>query len=205
MSDENYYSIHGDPDGTLWLTIYGADPIKLRDGPLPVYEIPEIIIDLRAEGVNYGEFSDVFKLSHAVNLHIGRLVVRTGGCQHENAADFNFECSNVTIDTVELEEGAQNAWTCKGGCSAIKIGTLLIHPSTAAHCNAEFGNWSDQSKKKTHDVKIDTVSRSDAKQVEIRVDYASRPAVRYAIDGIHWQVLAGLIIDLWVRARLLFS
>ena len=172
---------------------------------LPVYEIPEIIIDLHAVGLDSGGFSDVFKLSHAVNLHIGRLVVRTGGRQHENAADFNFECSNVTIDSMELEEGAQNAWTCKGGCSAIKIGTLIIHPSAAAHCNAEFGNWSDQSKKKTHDVKIDTVSRSDAKQVEIRVDYASRPAVRYAIDGIHWQVLAGLIIDLWVRVRLLFS
>lgn len=208
MSDNNYFSIHGDPDGTLWQTVgLGGNAVvtKLRDGLWPVYEIDDIIIlgsDLILQGIDLNQISDIFKLSHVQNIHIKRLIVLCGGLQKENAADFNFECTNVTIDHMELEEGDQNAWTCKGGCSAIKIGALGIHASGRAHCNIELGNWSDQSKKKTHDIKItELVEVVGGGVVQIRVDYASRPQIQQG--NIHWQIWQGLLIDLWVRIRLI--
>ena len=167
--DVNYYSIPGDATGSLWVA--GQ---QVRLGPLPVYEIPEIVLDLPARGVDASKYNDILKFSHAVNVHIAHVAVRTGGSQIEQAIDMNNLCQNIGIDRAELDEGHENVLTIKGGCTDIHVGVLLITPGSG-NCDIELGGISAQSNNPTTGVSFNA-NRTDGKPVRLRIINATTPS-----------------------------
>jgi len=199
VNDQNYLSFCGDFDGSLYRTVFGQPPELLRQGPLPVFEIPELTIDLPALGIDASQFSDVLKFSRAVHMHFGKVLVRTGGTQQENAVDFNFECSGIVIDELELEEGSENALTIKGGSGPVAIRKLTIQRSAAAHCDIELGGYSDQSWEKTECISIGEVIMTDGSPCRIRWEHAAKPTV--VIGAVEWMFWESLAIRGYVWAK----
>ena len=171
--DVNYWSYSGDDSGSLFLT-NPANPsgLQLRSGPLPVYVIPGLTIILN----DSSGYNDVLKFSHAVNILFdggpsgSAVTVYTGGNQKEQAIDMNNHCSNITFrGAVNLQEGAQNAWTIKGGCHGIHADTVTISPGSG-NCDVELGGISAQvPAEKITDVTITNLLRTDGKPAQVRV------------------------------------
>lgn len=176
MSDRNFHSI-ADCDG---------------------FDLPELVIDLPAAGVDAGQFDDVLKFSNARNGHIGHLVIRTGGGQHENAIDFNRSCRNIRIDRAEIEAGAQNAITAKGGCHGLYFGVVEI-TRAGGHCDIELGNHSDQVYERTTVVTFESLKRSDGQPTRIRAEYADWPVV--IAGATQRQALVSALIRLYVQLK----
>ena len=157
--------------------------------------------DVQLSPEESAKYNDLLKFSKTTNCKVGKISV-TGGQQIENAIDMNNECANISLGDVYLEEGRENALTIKGGCDNIYIGNLVIKPGIG-HCDIELGNWSDQSKKKTTNVVIGRVARTDGKPVRVRYGWADKPVIH---DGnVEWQTLQGLLIRLWVWFRITVS
>jgi len=156
--------------------------------------IPELIVDLPALGIDAANFSDVVKFSHATNIHIQHLVVRTNHHQREQAIDMNRLCSNITIDVAEVDEGLENALTIKGGCTDITIGHLIIHDGTG-NCDVELGGYSAESKARTTGVKLGTVEH-DGAAVRVRVGNADWPII--TSGPVDKQIDASIALALYV-------
>jgi hypothetical protein len=155
--------------------------------------LDELIVDLPAAGIDAANFSDVVKFSHATNVHIRHLVVRTNGRQREQAVDMNRNCTGIMIDVLELDEGLENALTIKGGCDDITIGRLIIHGS-GGHCDVEIGGYST-TKGKTTRVKIGSVEH-DGAATRVRIGAADWPVVDSGL--IDKQINESLALALYV-------
>jgi hypothetical protein len=161
-------------------------------------DLPELVLDLPAHGIDASQYDDILKLSHACNIHIGRLIIKTGGRQRENAIDFNRECQHIRIDYAEIEAGQQNGLTAKGGCEDIGVGTLC-YLRAGGHCDIELGNWSDQSKKRTTGVVIERAYRMDGQRVRVRVGNGDWPTIKAGNVKRLW--LQSLLLKLWLCFR----
>jgi hypothetical protein len=166
--DVNYWSYSGDANGSLFLTNPDNPAgVQLRQGPLPVFVIPGITIILPdASGYN-----DVLKFSHVVNMLVdGPTTVYTGGNQKENAIDMNNLCSNITFRAVTLQEGKENAWTIKGGCTGIHADTVTLTGPFSGECDMELGGVSAQAPtQRTTGVSMGSLDRTDGQPVRVRV------------------------------------
>jgi hypothetical protein len=172
--DVNYWSYSGAADGSLVLT-NPANPagLLLRSGPLPIYNLPELVIDLSK--VDCSGWNDILKFSRVVNMQIGHVVVKTDGRQKENAADFNNLCSNITIDRLELQEGQECALVEKGGCTDIRFGSLMITPGNG-NCDVELGGISTESILATTLITA-TVNMASGKPVRLRLINVAQPLI----------------------------
>ena len=170
--DVNYYSIAGDESGSLWV-----DGTQVRTGALPMYEIPALSLNLPAVNADVSRYNDILKFSHAQNVHLGKVVVITGGKQIEQAIDMNNRCRNIVIDEAQLQEGQENALTIKGGCFAIEFGILSITPGQG-HCDIELGGVSEQDPiDPTEAVRLRHVEMTDGRACRLRVLNATAPTI----------------------------
>jgi DNA-binding protein len=175
--DVNYWSYSGAADGSLVLTNPDNPAgLLLRSGPLPIYEIPSVVIDLPALGVDASKYNDILKFSRAINMRIDQVTVKTGGTQIEQAIDMNNLCQNITIVRADIQEGKENALTIKGGCNNIHFGVLSITPGTG-HCDIELGGASDQSNLPTTEVTMDSAAMTDGNPVKLRILNATPPDI----------------------------
>jgi uncharacterized protein YceK len=169
--DVNYYSITGDSAGSLWV-----DNTQVRWGPLPIYEIPSIVLDLPTLGVDASKYNDILKFSRAINIRIDQVTVKTGGTQIEQAIDMNNLCQNITIVRADIQEGRENALTIKGGCNNIHFGMLSIIPGSG-HCDIELGGASDQSNLPTTEVTMDSAAMTSGAPIKLRILNATPPDI----------------------------
>lgn len=171
--DKNYYSIADE-------SFVKLEGITI-DSALPNPKTGEVS--------NPAEIDDVLKLSHAQSVEVKRCLVEGHGVQRENAVDMNRECFGVQISDTTLVSGLQNAVTIKGGCDNIILERVQIVPGHG-HCDVELGNWSDQSKKRTTRVVLDSVTRTDGEPIRLRVGNADYPVIiNCEVDYLWFQSL----------------
>jgi hypothetical protein len=154
MADNNYYSI-ADQTGVV---------------------LKDVTIDPRSEGLDPSVYSDLLKLSHAINILVENVIVDGGGLQKENTCDMNRVCAQIIVRNCKFVSGKQNALTIKGGCYDVLIENLVIVPGTG-NCDVELGNWSDQSQDYVMNVTLRNVTRSDGQAVRLRIGHAKNVTI----------------------------
>lgn len=192
----NYCSIAGNLGGELAIKrTPDSAPELLRSSGTDLVYIPEIHVHIPS-GL---DVSDALKFSCARNLLIGRVVVTSEGRIHENPADLNNLCRSVRINELHLCSGLQNALTVKGGCDEISVGLLSL-TGQGGNCDAEFGNYSEQSDKVSKNIVVDRVEcDGGSRPLRYRVGWAK--GVSFAQGKTRYQFWQSLMVKFYCALK----
>lgn len=179
-----------------------ADTNYLSIADVIGYELKNVTVDPRTEGIDPSKIDDVLKLSHAQNILVDTVTVNAGGLQRENAIDMNRVCVNVMVKDCILYSGKQNAITIKGGCRDVTIQNVQIVPGEG-HCDIELGNWSDQSQDYVLNVNLINVTRTDGAPVRLRIGHAKNVIVEGG--NVKENKLGSLMVKLYFFFKGLFK
>jgi hypothetical protein len=156
--DDNLISFTGDKAGNIWRNgehIFGPD--------VPEHDVPRservVVLDERDFVVPDGRnIADMLKFSGTRGLTVqSKCIVPGGG---EDCVDLNNECWDVIVESPGYFAKGKYVATIKGGTNFITLrGSILQGGKT---CDVGLGNWSDQSKKLTEGITLDT-PREDGK------------------------------------------
>ena len=150
---------------------------------------------LPRKGDNPTDYDDTLKFSKAESCGIDSSYI-IGGT--ENAIDMNRECRWITVRDTTLVGGDHCAVVIKGGCEFVTLQGVLIRPGGGAY-EIELGGWSDQSRKKTRQVHLLHVMRTDGKPVRVVVGNAEKPSVvGWNVKILFWRSL-GLKLFVWAK------
>ena len=154
---------------------------------------------------NPEQYDDILKLSHVEGANINNCIINPSGGNREDGIDIMRFCRSIYIGNCQVGAGKLYAFTIKGGSSQIDLSnvTIIRGGGSIEKVDIDIGNYSDNAKGKTTDVRIVNCKRSDGKPIRVRVGWADRPVV---IGGnvkiLFWQ---SLLLKIYVYIKNLFT
>ena len=154
---------------------------------------------------NPENYDDILKLSHVEGANINNCIINPSGGNREDGIDIMRFCRSIYIGNCQVGAGKLYAFTIKGGSSQIDLSnvTIIRGGGSIEKVDIDIGNYSENAKGKTTDVRIVNCKRSDGLPVRVRVGWADRPVV---IGGnvkiLFWQ---SLLLKIYVYIKNLFT